>query len=124
MPELECVALQHLSEESLRSCCTLLSFSGVARGKRVPRRDFSSGRGQEDEPSETAVMQKGQQSLPKPTELGLCPEGGLPAADSGPIQFGCIMILKLIRNQSLRLETNTNILLTEQTSRFCQLGSY
>lgn len=41
MPELECVALQSLSEESLRSHCTLLPFSGVARGKRMPRRDAS-----------------------------------------------------------------------------------
>lgn len=49
-------------------------------------------------------MQKGQQSLPEATELGPCPEEDLPAANSSTIQFGCIMILKLIRNQSLRLD--------------------
>jgi hypothetical protein len=39
----------------------------------------------------------------KATELGLCPEEDLSAANSSLIQFGCIMTLKLIRNQSLRL---------------------
>lgn len=103
------VALQHLSV-------------GCLRREHGKESSFRSGRGQDD-PSESAIMQKGQRSLPEPTELGLCPEAGLPAANSGPIQFGCIMISKLIRVRSPRLETNTNILLTEQTSRFCQIGS-
>lgn len=35
----------------------------------------------------------------KTTDLGMCPEKDLTAANSSPIQLGCIMILKLIRNR-------------------------
>lgn len=60
---------------------------GSPEEKDAKERHFSYGRGQEDEPSETAIIQKEQQSLPKPTELGLCPEGGLPAAGQWPYSF-------------------------------------
>lgn len=38
VPELGCVVVEHLPEESLKPPDILLPFPGVARGKRMPRR--------------------------------------------------------------------------------------